>query len=717
MNARRLLSGIVAAALLASLARAETATGATPAPTGTLYRAALAAASAHLRLHDTAEARRWLDAAPDTERGWEWRYLRARSDESEASSRTPGAPLSGVAVSPDGTIVAAASSDHTVRLWRAQTLEPLRAIAGHAGPVWTTHFSPDGSRLVTASSDGTARLFDVASGGELRRLEGIGSGIAAASFSPDGKELATCSWKRSAERGVWGVVTIWDAASGESRRVIEHGEKPIVALAWSPDGERLAAGTWDADVAVWSRASWALLHRLVPPADEGYQAVQSIAWSADGSRLAVGAKDGTARVWSLPQARLERTQLGQAEGQRSWVNGLAFLPGGELLSAQADGTLRAFAADGRSLATWHGHAGPVQAVAVAPGGRTAFTTGRDGELRRWSVAGLQSRRTVWVPGQDAYELAWSPDGARAAITGWTGFVQVREVASGRTVASWTGHEESGAGIAWSRDGRRLATSGNDGGVRLWRPDGTAVATLEEGAGRQIASVAFSADSRRVAAPARHGVKVWNAGRGELEATLVEHPDDAKRAVVHVAWSPDGTMLAATGRDGRVVIWNVAERRPARSWELGPGQRFVDFAPAGGRIAIAASDGAIAIHELSSGDRRALLTGHGGAVQAVRYSPDGSRLASAGGDGTARIWDPATGELLLTLPFDAAIHGLAWSPDGSSLAVVPLDGTVRLLESDPAAPPPRAGSLTRRAGPPAAPCRRRAAPAPYTRRGR
>ncbi len=114
-----------------------------------------------------------------------------------------------MAFSPDGTRIASASADSTVRVWDAATGQPVGdPLTGHTGTVQSVAFSPDGTRLASGGADQTVRLWDPATGQPVGDpLTGHTGAVSSVAFSPDGTRLASGSDDQT--------VRLWDAATGQ----------------------------------------------------------------------------------------------------------------------------------------------------------------------------------------------------------------------------------------------------------------------------------------------------------------------------------------------------------------------------------------------------------------------------------------------------------------------------------------------------------------------
>ncbi|MGW3423516.1 nSTAND1 domain-containing NTPase [Streptomyces phaeochromogenes] len=195
----------------------------------------------------------------------------------------------------------------------------------------------------------------------------------------------------------------------------------------------------------------------------------------------------------------------------------------------------------------------------------------------------------------------------------------------------------------------------------------------------VRHIAWSPDGRMLATASRDGTaRVHDAQSGR---TLLVLLCDGVM-VESVAWSPDSARLATAGRDRVVRIWDAASGEPVRLLTgAGDLNRQVAWSPDGRHVAASAKDRIVRVWESGTGRLVHELHGHGDDVWGVAWSPDGNRLASASHDQTAIVWDLATGTAATTLIGHADfVEGIAWSPDGRHIATGSGDHTARVWDT-------------------------------------
>jgi WD40 repeat protein len=410
----------------------------------------------------------------------------------------PGKAAWSVAVTPDGKVLAAVSSEW-VRLWALPAATPLHEVRGfqhmkgqYAGDV---AFSPDGKRLAVRTGDNAVRLLDVATAKPLAEHAEAHTGrVAAVAYAANGRLVVTGAWD--------GTVRRWDAVTGRHDRTLPFGlagSSEATAVVAPGDGRFVGAGGYDYDperfqfygrLKVWDLAADKELR-----ADDVPERITALALSPDGSSLAFATGDPV-----VPNAKDNTIVLRDVS-------------------------------TGKDRAPLTGHTSPVRALAFTPDAKTLISIDQTGTICLWDPAAGKRRATFLSDGRRGAgmtrQVAFSPDRRLLATSTFPEpDVFVCETATGRLITTLRVPMSKGSFPAFSPDGRVLASAS----MRVW-------------GGKEECD---------------RGIRLWEVHTGRE----ILHRETGVNAVSAVAFAPDGRSFITGMDNGSALVWPVTTGSPA-----------------------------------------------------------------------------------------------------------------------------------------------------------
>jgi len=326
------------------------------------------------------------------------------------------------------------------------------------------------------------------------------------------------------------VVQLWDTQTGTLKASLPGHEKILKAV-FSDDGETFFTSTREKPAGlitkVWDVKSGRLRHTLTGLIT--HHSTNAIVTLTDRDEL---------KFWNAETGELSKT-VPAYKGKFS-DSKISF--------------------DGRRVVRW--------------GGKKGFLwDSNTGQL----IAELKppEERDIFIPWYADLKLEgalFSPDSKVIATEDSLNSIELWDAETGRLRALLQGHVSTVYTLAFSADGRLLASASRDGTARLWNVEtGQLVATLR--AGKEIARrVIFNPEGTLLAVGYHTQARVWDVSSGQLQATLSPHSDVNKTVLfgtyldaIEIRLSPDGKLLLTIGNK-TTKVWSTATGEPVTTLE-------------------------------------------------------------------------------------------------------------------------------------------------------
>jgi guanine nucleotide-binding protein subunit beta-2-like 1 protein len=303
--------------------------------------------------------------------------------------------------------------------------------------------------------------------------------------------------------------------------------------------------------------------------------------------------------------------------------------------------------------TLRGHSDWVTQVATNPlYPDMVVSASRDKSIIIWELSHDEenygiAKRSLHGHNHFVSDVVMSSDGQFALSASWDSTLRLWDLNTGVTSRRFVGHTKDVLSVAFSADNRQIVSGSRDRSIKLWNTLGVCKYTIQEDCHTDwVSCVRFSPNTANpiiVSCGWDKTVKVWSLINCKLRNNHVGHTAYLNTVTV----SPDGSLCASGGRDGKAMLWDLNEAKHLYTLDGGDPINALIFSPnrywlcaaCGSSIKIWDLENKVVVDELrpsviSNDSSRKVNSPE---CTSIAWSADGTTLFAGYTDKLIRVW--------------------------------------------------------------------------------
>ncbi|XP_061707628.1 intraflagellar transport protein 80 homolog [Cydia pomonella] len=222
-----------------------------------------------------------------------------------------------------------------------------------------------------------------------------------------------------------------------------------------------------------------------------------------------------------------------------------------ILVGSADGKFNIVNHNGRIEKSVAAHQGACLVAQWSPDGASLLTAGEDGFVKIWSRNGLL-RSTLVQSDVSCYSAVWSPDSGAILYTKGD-FLAIKYLNSGSKMTKWKAHEGIVLCVTWNANNNLIISGGEDGFFKIWDTFGQQISVSVKH-DQPITSVSWAPAGDLFVIGSYNLIRLCNANGW---SHCLDRPSTG--SIYSLAWSSDGTQLAAACANSQVLFAHIIDR--------------------------------------------------------------------------------------------------------------------------------------------------------------